>query len=411
MTSRMAGPPRGRPAGAAGRRRVGVLVLDSLGVGAAPDAADYGEVDPDADTLAHVAEAVGGLDLPVLGELGLGLLTAAPGVPGVGLPAGLVARLTPTGAGKDSTTGHWELMGVATDRPFPTYPDGFPPEVIEAFTRSIGRPVLGNLAASGTEIIERLGEEHLATGHPIVYTSADSVLQIATHLDVVPLGRLYTWCRTARGLLTGPHRVGRVIARPFEGPPGGFRRTADRRDFGLPPPSPTVCDRLQDAGVSVKAAGKVGDLFHHRGITRSTPTGDDAESMEALTTGFSEEGPALVFVNAGDLDTRFGHRNDPEGYARALERLDTGLATLLGHLGPGDRLLITADHGTDPTLTASTDHTRERVPCLLWGPDLPGGRDLGVRSTFSDVGATVLDLFGLTGLPRSAGRPLTLSGP
>lgn len=389
-------PPR-----AAGQRRLLVVVCDSLGVGAASDAADYG--DEGADTLGNVARAVGGLDLPTLGAWGIGHCTDVVGVAPAEPPEGVVGVLEPTGAGKDSTTGHWELMGVRTRRAFPLYPDGFPAEVIEPFEEAIGRPVLANRAASGTEIIEELAEEHLATGSPIVYTSGDSVFQVAAHTDVVPLERLYDWCETARALLVGDHPVGRVIARPFTGEPGALRRTTDRRDYALPPPGTTVCELLHGAGIEVRAVGKIEDLFVERGISRSVHTGDDDAAFVAIEGFLDEDGPALILANLVDLDQRFGHRNDPEGYAAGLERIDAGLAALAGRLVGDDRVVVTGDHGTDPTIATSTDHTRERVPLVAWGPGLARPGWIGTHRMV-DLGTTVLDLFRVAAPPETPGE-------
>lgn len=383
----------GPPPVSANRRRVALVVCDSLGIGHAPDAARYG--DEGANTLSHVAAAVGGLSLPILEQWGIGRLTEIVGVPAAAEPEAVVARLTPTAAGKDSTTGHWELMGYRNDQPFPTYPDGFPAEIVEPFSRAIGRGLLGNRAASGTAIIEELGQEHVASGKPIIYTSADSVFQIAAHEQVVPLQELYGWCRKAREILTDEHRVGRVIARPFTGERGSFRRTLARRDFTVPPPEPTGCDVLHASGVAVKAVGKIEDLFAQRGITSSAHTGDNEASLAAIGNFLGEDGPALVFANLVDFDQSYGHRNDPAGYAEALESFDQALGSLIELLRDGDRILITGDHGNDPTRYESTDHTRERVPLLAWGRGLECGADLGIRSSLADVGSTVLDLFGL----------------
>ncbi len=376
------------------RRRVALVVCDSLGIGEAPDADRYG--DEGANTLSHVAGAVGGLSLPTLERWGMGRLAVVAGVPPIARPEALVARLTPTAAGKDSITGHWELMGYRTERPFPTYPDGFPAEVIEGISAAIGRPVLGNRPASGTVILEELGDEHLATGNPIVYTSADSVFQIAAHLAVVPLEGLYAWCDRARQILTGRHRVARVIARPFTGEPGSFRRTSGRRDFSLPPPERTACDVLHESGVPVKAVGKVCNLFAGRGITHSAHTWDNEASLAATADFLREDATALVFANLVDFDEKYGHRNDPAGYAKSLEIFDRRLGQLIDLLANQDRLLVTADHGNDPTRVESTDHTRERVPLLAWGPGLRRGTDLGIRASMADVGATILDLFEIT---------------
>ncbi len=380
-------------------RRIVLIVADSLGIGGFPDGPD-----PDANTLGHVAAAVGGLALPTLGSWGIGNLTDVAGVPAVRDPGAVIARLTPTSAGTDSTSGHWELMGYRLEDPFPTYPAGFPAELIDPFEAAIGREVLGNRPASGTVIIEELGEEHLRTGRPIVYTSADSVLQIAAHVGVVPLERLYAWCEVARGLLTGEHAVGRVIARPFRGESGRFERTDDRRDLSLAPPGETALDRLSDAEVPVHGIGKIEDLFAGRGITRSEHPGDNDSTIGALERVLSSDGRGFVFVNLVDFDQRYGHRNDPEGYARALEAFDQQLGRLLSQVRPGDRVLVTADHGTDPTLSRTTDHTRERVPLLVWGPDLAAPADLGVRETMADVSATILDLFHLDPSLPAGGR-------
>jgi phosphopentomutase len=297
-------------------------------------------------------------------------------------------------AGKDSVTGHWELSGVVLSRPFPTYPHGFPPEVIAAFERSVGREVLGNVAASGTEILETFGPEHLATGKPIVYTSADSVFQVAAHVDVVAPAVLVEWCRRARGLLRGEHEVGRVIARPFTGRPGTFVRTPDRKDFAVVPPGVTILDAAAVAGVPTTAIGKVSDLFSGRGVGRSVPAKGNEACLAALGAVVEEGGPGLVFANLVDFDTLYGHRNDPEGYADALRSFDDALSRLLRGLAPEDVLVVTADHGNDPT-TPSTDHSRELVPVLVTGRRVAPGRDLGLRRTFADVAATVAELLAL----------------
>ena len=374
-------------------RNIILLVCDSLGVGEAPDAARFG--DAGADTLGHTAAAAGGLRLPHLGRMGIGRLTEVAGVEVPAEPSGVTARMAEASAAKDTTTGHWEMMGVVSERPPPTYPGGFPPEVIEPFERAVGRGVLGNKPASGTEIIKELGEEHLATGKPIVYTSADSVFQIATHKQVVPLDRLYEWCETARGQLTGEHAVGRVIARPFDGPAGGFFRTTERRDYALPPTGPTVVEALQRAGVRTYGVGKIEDIFSWRGLDESTHTGDNESSLDA-TVGFlaAAPRPSFVFTNLVDFDMVYGHRRDAEGYARCLERLDRRLPEVLDQLGPEDWFFLTADHGCDPT-APGTDHTREHTPMLAWSPGGTSGRALPDRSTFADLGATIAELFGV----------------
>jgi phosphopentomutase len=373
--------------------KVVLIVCDSLGVGEAPDAADYG--DRGADTVGHAAAAVGGLDLPTLGSWGFGRLTRIAGVDPVDPAAAVVGRLAERSAGKDTTTGHWEMMGVVLDQPFPTYPDGFPPEVIDAFAEAIGRGVLGNKPASGTEIIKELGAKHLETGEPIVYTSADSVFQIATHKRVVPLEQLYAWCEQARALLQGEHAVGRVIARPFDGEPGSFFRTKERRDYALPPAGPTVLEALERSGIRTLGVGKIEDIFSRRGLSGSDHTGDNETSLDATVRFLGEaEGPTFVFTNLVDFDMVYGHRRDAEGYARCQERLDARLPEVVAELGADDWLFLTADHGCDPT-APGTDHTREFTPLVAFSPGGTRGHHLGDRSTFADLGATFADLFGV----------------
>jgi phosphopentomutase len=369
-----------------------IIVLDSVGVGELPDAARYG--DEGSSTLPHIAEAVGGLRLPTLESLGLGHIVPIRGVAPVAHPSGAFGKLTERSAGKDSTTGHWELMGIIVERPFPTYPNGFPKDVIEAFERETGTKILGNYAASGTEIIQQLGPEHLRTKRPIVYTSADSVFQIAAHDDVIPITRLYEMCEIARRILAGKHAVSRVIARPFIGVPGAFKRTDRRRDFSLPPPTPTVLDHAAQAGLPVIGIGKIPDLFAGRGITRTVHTHDDLDGIARTAQAVDETNHGIIFANLVDLDTKFGHRNDPHGYARGLEAIDAGLPSVLQKLRPTDLVIITADHGNDPT-TPSTDHSREYVPVLIAGQGVRGGGDLGTRQTFADVGATVAEALGI----------------
>ena len=376
--------------------RIFLVVLDGVGLGALPDADRYG--DAGSNTLVHTAMAVGGLTVPNLARWGLGLLAAIPGVPPAGAPAAAYGLMAEFSAGKDTITGHWEMAGLVLDRPFPTFPHGFPPDVIDRFTSAIGRPILGNKAASGTEILVELGAEHLATGHPIVYTSADSVFQIAAHEDVVPLEKLYEWCRIARALLQGPYGVGRVIARPFTGRPGAFVRTAGRRDFALPPPSETILDRLAARGFAVIGIGKIEDIFAGRGLTRSEHTAENRTTLAALADLAAQDFTGLAFANCVDFDTRYGHRNDPRGFAAALAEADAALGELARSLRPMDLLVVTADHGCDPT-TPSTDHSREYVPLLAVGPRVRPGH-LGTREGFVDLGATVLDLFGLGPWPR-----------
>ncbi len=372
-------------------QRVVLITLDGVGVGALPDAGDYG--DKGANTLLHVAQRCGGLNLPNLQRLGLGNIEPLPGVPPASSPLAAFGRMRERSAGKDTTTGHWELAGLIQEEPFPTYPCGFPEEIIGALAREIGIVPLGNVAASGTDILQRLGEEHLRTGRPIVYTSADSVFQIAAHEEIIPLERLYRICRTARRLLD-PHRIGRVIARPFLGrTPAEFRRTANRKDFSLPPTAPTVLDRLTEAGFEVHAVGKVHDIFCGRGITRHLPTCSDADGMEQTRRALAEVKKGLIFTNLVDFDTLYGHRLDWRGFGVALEDFDRRLPGLMESLTPTDLLILTADHGCDPT-TPGTDHTREYVPVLLWHRE-GKGRDLGVRATFADVGAAIAENFGV----------------
>jgi phosphopentomutase len=375
--------------------KVLILVCDSFGVGEAPDAAAYG--DEGSDTIGNTARVVGGIDAPNLADLGLGQLTTAPGIEPMARPGTAHGKMAERSAGKDTTTGHWELCGLILERPFPTYPEGFPPEVIEAFQRAIGRSVLGNRAASGTEIIEELGEEHLRTGRPIVYTSADSVFQIAAHKDVVRLQTLYEWCRAARALLQGGHLVGRVIARPFEGKPGAFVRTHERRDFSVEPPGPTYLDRALSEGIPVHGVGKIPDIFAGRGLKDARHSESNDHGIDLTLSYLSADEPVLVMTNLVDFDTKYGHRNDPEGYARCVEAFDRRLPELITAVGEG-LLFLTGDHGCDPT-DPSTDHTREFVPALVAGGAL-GARDavdLGVRETFADLGATVAEVLGVGG--------------
>ncbi|MGE5579174.1 MAG: phosphopentomutase [Bacillota bacterium] len=378
--------------------RVIIVVLDSLGIGALPDAAAYG--DEGSNTLGNIARVLGGLSLPNLGALGIGNLTEVLGVPPQP-PVGACARAAFRSPGKDTTTGHWEMCGVTLDKPFRTYPKGFPARIITAFEAKIRRGVLGNRAASGTQIIEELGEEHLRTGMPIVYTSADSVFQIACHEDVVPLPTLYLWCQMAREILVGNDLVARVIARPFTGKPGAFVRTENRRDFSLPPVRPTLLDYAKADGVAVTAIGKIQDVFAGQGITRAVQAKGNVagirEIVSAIEAGRDKppgSGRELVMANLVDFDTLYGHRNDPGRYARALEEFDAALQTILGALDPRDLLVIAGDHGCDPT-TPSTDHSREYVPMLLAGDTVKPGTVLGDLQTAADLGATVAEALGV----------------
>lgn len=370
--------------------RVVLIVLDSVGIGALPDAGRYG--DADSDTLGHIASSRK-LSLPHLAAWGLGaLVPTVTDVPRA--PTGAWGRMAEASAGKDSVTGHWEIAGIVLARAFPTFPDGFPAEVIAAFEARIGRGTLGNRPASGTTIIAELGDEHMRTGRPIVYTSADSVFQIAAHEDVVPVETLYRFCEVAYELVGEGMGVGRVIARPFIGTSGHYTRTARRHDFALPPPAATLLDRLSDAGIRVHAVGKVADLFAGRGIGSHRPTVSDADGLVALGEALDAIDEGLIFANLVDCDQLYGHRNDVEGYARNLEQIDAGLGRLESQLRRHDLLIVTADHGNDPT-TPSTDHSREYVPLLVTGPGVPADTPLGTRATFADLGQTVADLFGV----------------
>ncbi len=361
--------------------RVLVVVCDSFGVGGAPDAAAYG--DEGSDTLGNCARAVGGIHAPNLAGLGLGLLADIPGLAPGADPGTAHGRLTERSAGKDTITGHWEMAGVVLERPFPTYPHGFPPEVIRPFERAIGRSVLGNRPASGTEIIAELGEEHLRTGQPIVYTSADSVFQIACHTGVANLATLYQWCRVARRLLVGDHMVGRVIARPFVGAPGHFLRTPERRDFSVPPPHRTLLDFCRDAPVGVYGVGKIQDIFVGQGLTEARYSESNDDGLDITLEFLRRPEPLFVFTNLVDFDTKYGHRNDPAGYAACVEAFDRRLPELIRALN-GGVLFLTGDHGCDPT-TPSTDHSRERTPLLAAG--LPGGRTTWARGPRSGTSA------------------------
>ncbi len=371
-----------------------LIVLDGCGVGAAPDAADYGDTGENhPNTLGHLADAVGRLNLPNLRALGLGNILSLRGVPPTDAPRAHYGKVQPHSKGKDSVTGHWEMMGVHTETPFPTYPNGFPPEVMTVFEARIGVGTLGNYPASGTEIIKQLGVEHMRTGKPIVYTSADSVFQIAAHEAVIPLDELYRMCEIAREILQPPHHVQRVIARPFIGDsPETFKRTENRRDFPLPPP-PNLIDLLAEHGVGVYGVGVVPELFVYRGFHRAERTQSNPEHYEALLRALASD-CVFIFANFEDFDMLYGHRNDPQGFARALEAFDEMLSDLLGRLRPTDMLILTADHGNDPT-TPSTDHSREYLPLLVYSPSLRVGRDLGVRCTLADIGATIGALWGV----------------
>jgi phosphopentomutase len=369
--------------------RILAFVMDSAGAGALPDADAYHD-SSNANTLGNVAERLGGLRLPSFERLGLGHVTAMRGLSAANAPAASAGRLRERSKGKDTITGHWEMAGVITEVPFPTYPDGFPPEVVERFTAICGKPPLGNVPASGTEIIAELGEEHQRTGRPILYTSADSVFQVACHEETVPLPTLYAWCEKARAMLVPPHEVNRVIARPFVGTPGKYARTANRRDYAIPPP-PTVLDKLERSGVPVHAVGKICDIYSGHGIASSVRVADNGEAVDRAIELAQGTDHGLVFVNLNDFDTKFGHRRDVRGYGAALERLDARIPELLELIRPGDALIFTADHGCDPT-QPGTDHTREYVPYLEYGPE--PGRELGVIEGLGHVGERIEAILG-----------------
>jgi phosphopentomutase len=370
-----------------------VIVLDSVGIGALPDAPVYG--DEGSDTLGNVAAAIP-LEVPALRRLGLGRVARIGGANPE--PAGAVGRMAEASPGKDSVTGHWEMMGIVLDRPFPVFHDGFPQSLIDEFSRRAGRSVIGNRAASGTAIIDDLGPEHMRSGALIVYTSADSVFQIAAHEQVVPVDELYRACEIAYRLAGEGLGVGRVIARPFVGSPGAFKRTANRRDYALPPSGDTLLDRMKAAGHEVVAIGKIEDLFAGRGITRARHTASDDQGMDYTIEQMAATPAGLIFTNLVDFDTQYGHRNDIAGYAGNIERFDVRLRELIPRLRADDLLIVTADHGNDPS-TPSTDHSREYVPLLAFGARVRSGADLGTRRTFADIGQTLAGVFGV---PRLA---------
>ena len=367
-------------------QRVIWIVLDSVGIGAMPDAAAFHDP-PGADTLGNIAR-LRGLALPNLARLGLGNIKPLAGIAPAACPQGAYGRCTLASPGKDTTTGHWEMAGIHLDRPFPLYPHGFPREVIGEFEGRTGRRTLGNRAASGTEIIQELGAQHLRTGSPIVYTSADSVFQVAAHEEVIPLWEQYKICETAREILRGPHEVGRVIARPFVGKPGAFTRTTNRHDYAVPPPRGMLLDKLEERGVLVEAVGKIFDIFLGRGIRGYQRTRSNAEGMAKTLEALAAVDSGLIFVNLVDFDQLYGHRNDVEGYGAALERFDAWLPDFERALRPNDLAIFTADHGCDPTVPG-TDHTREYVPLLAFGPNMRHGAALGLRASLSDIGQTV----------------------
>lgn len=373
-------------------KRAVLIVLDGVGAGANPDASAYG--DEGASSLEHCAQAIGGLALPQLGKIGLGNITPIVGTPPTDHALGAYGRMVEAAAGKDSTTGHWEMTGVVLQKPLPTYPHGFPADLVNEFEQAIGRQVIGNKAASGTEIIKELGAEHMRTGKPILYTSADSVFQVAAHQDIISLEELYHICKIARSLLTGDHAVGRVIARPFIGTPGNFKRTEHRRDFSLAPLGTTLLDLLKSNGKEVIGLGKIEDLFAGRGLTQRDHTETNRDGMAATLSWLERDFTGLLFVNLVEFDMLWGHRRDSEGYAQALRDVDDWFAQVQQAMRPGDAIFFTADHGVDPTYRG-TDHTREQVPLLAYGEPVRAGINLGVRATFADLGQTLAQAFGV----------------
>ena len=373
-------------------QRVIWIVLDSVGIGPLPDAAEYGDLGR--DTLGHIARSRP-LKVPNLVQLGLANIKPLAHLAAPAQPAGCFGKGATRSPGKDTTTGHWEMAGIWLDQAFPVYKQGFPRELIEQFEKAIGRKTLGNKPASGTEILKELGEEHMRTGFPIVYTSGDSVFQIAAHEEVIPIAELYRMCEIARKMLEGPHRVGRVIARPFTGTPGSFRRTERRHDYAVEPPRPMLLDVLAEGNVPVLGIGKIHDIYNGRGVQNYLTTKNNADGMEKLHAALRQQTSGLVFANLVDFDMLYGHRKEVEGFARSLEEFDAMLSSLLDQMQPSDLLLITADHGCDPDdCSPSTDHSREYVPILAHSPGGQRGINLGVRPTLADMGQTVAENFG-----------------
>ncbi len=370
--------------------RVILIVLDSVGIGEMPDAEAWG--DAGSDTLGHVIDREKPA-LPNLQRLGLANIRPFRELLASPHPSGSYGKAAILSNGKDTTVGHWEMAGLITPVPFPTYPQGFPARILDPFRQAVGRDVLGNKTASGTEIIKELGEEHMRTGRPILYTSADSVFQVAAHEEVIALEEQYRICRIARDLLQGPDRVARVIARPFIGAPGAFRRTGNRKDFAIPPPSSTLLDDLKERGLASVGVGKIASIFDYRGFTRILEAHDNRESLDQTLCALAGHYRGLIFANLVDFDMLWGHRNDPGGYAKGLEEFDRRLPEVMDALGKNDCLMVSADHGCDPT-TASTDHSREYVPLIVYSPCLRGGLELGTRESMADIGQTIADNFG-----------------
>lgn len=372
--------------------RVIWIVLDSVGMGEMYDADKYGDVG--CNTIGNISMKLGGLKLPNLEMLGLGNIDNIKGVNKIENPMGCYARLAEASSGKDTTTGHWEMAGVVSKQPFPTYPNGFPEEIVKVFEKAIGRKIIGNKPASGTAIIDELGENHMKTGNPIVYTSADSVFQIAAHEEIIPLSELYKMCEIAREILKGEHAVARVIARPFVGKPGEFSRTANRRDFSLVPPHYTVLDVLKNNNLNVMAVGKIEDIFCGKGITEAIHTKDNMDGIDQTLNYMKQNKKGLIFTNLVDFDMKWGHRNDVEAYGKGLEAFDSRLPEIFKEMKDSDVLMITADHGCDPTMPG-TDHTREYVPFIAYGKALKANTNLGTRHSFADIGQTIAEIFSL----------------
>ncbi|SHI56390.1 phosphopentomutase [Geosporobacter subterraneus DSM 17957] len=373
-------------------QRVNILVLDSVGIGELPDSPAFG--DNGVNTFGNLVKACGGIHIPNLLKLGFGNIEGVEGVEASESPLGAYGRAAEISNGKDTTTGHWEIAGLHIEQPFQTYPDGFPKFIMDAFEEKIGRKTLGNIPASGTEIIERLGEEHMQTGSPIIYTSADSVFQIAAHEEIIPIDELYRICEIAREMLVGEVQVARVIARPFTGSPGKFERTSNRRDYSVSPFAPTLLDTAKDKGLDVIAVGKIEDIFNGQGITEAVHTKDNMDGVDQTIAYLKKENRGIIFTNLVDFDAKYGHRRDPEGYRLALEAFDQRLPELLENLGEDDIIILTADHGNDPTYMG-TDHTREYIPIVVYGKKVKQNVNIGTRSSFADIAATVADLLDL----------------
>lgn len=388
--------------------RVIVIVLDSVGIGETPDALEFGDVG--SNTLGNTAWAVGGLVLPHLEALGLANIALVEGVRPQAIPTAAYGKMAEVSPGKDTTTGHWELMGIQLKQPFPLYPDGFPTEVMDRYAAETGRGWLGNYPASGTVIIDDLGEEHMRTGKTIVYTSGDSVFQIAAHEEIIPVDELYRICLTAREILRGQHEVSRVIARPFVGSLGRFERTANRHDYSVSPPEPTLLDILKESGLMVYAVGKIKDIFNGQGITDAVHTQDNMDGVDKTIAAMGQHHQrGLIFTNLVDFDAKFGHRNNPEGYANALVEFDRRMPEIMDALAEDDVLVITADHGNDPT-TPSTDHSREYVPILITGKPVRHQVHIGVRETFADLAATIADILGVKPPPQGVSfKPMIMA--